>query len=81
MVVSSADLSANHATIVEWSEPIYWPNVPIRQDFRPDLSANHNQRVKFILTANDTNIFILGKNLYTVFDTLNIELANLSTMV
>ena len=35
--------------------------------------------LKFILFADNTNIFYSGKNLYTVFDTLNLELAKLST--
>ena len=31
--IERADLSANHATIVESGRPIYRPTMPIRQDF------------------------------------------------
>ena len=35
-------------TIVEWRGPIYRPNVPIRQDFCADLSADRSQRVNSV---------------------------------
>ena len=43
--ISLANLSANRATIVELSGPIYWPNMPIRQKLLADLSPNCKQRV------------------------------------
>ena len=36
-----------HARIVESRGPIYWPNMPIRQDFWADLSANRSERAKW----------------------------------
>ena len=51
--MESADLSAKRATIVKWSELIYQPNVPIRQDFWADLLTNSSQMV------NNTIFFVI----------------------
>ena len=40
--------------------------------------VNCSKLLKFILFADDTNIFFSGKNKKYVFDTLNKELDNLS---
>ena len=36
-IISSVNLLAKRARIVEWSGPIYRPNVPITQDFELEL--------------------------------------------
>ena len=43
--ISSANLSAKLATIVQWSRLIYRPNVPIRQELCANLSANRSRKV------------------------------------